>query len=338
MAFTIKMYSRRAASYALLILTGCLFSTAVFANCLINGGGPHAEVNFSPPTLIVNADAEPGTIIHTESQIAPYVALHCDGLGEIWQGYVTLSDAQKVVNSPHEGVYETGVPGIGFRAAWANNTNAALNAGNLLSPWHKGTATVEKGIDYPITLNATIQFVVTGPVSSGVIDSSKLNANWQYDDIIMGTLRFTNVAVNVQANSCRLVERNIVVPLKTITLDDFDNGYSPVVSDDSFRIALEDCPANMKVDYQFTSAGSTGVSGDRLTLSIASGSGAAEGVGIQILDSSGFAHLFDSPYTQVEQTTENQSITIPLKARYIQTGPLKGGSVDAVATFEIYYR
>ncbi len=47
---------------------------------------------------------------------------------------------------------------------------------------------------------------------------------------------------------------------------------------------------------------------------------------------------FDKSYTAVAQTTKDQSVTIPLKARYIRTGDVKAGQVDAVATFAVYYR
>ncbi|MDL6338789.1 fimbrial protein [Escherichia coli] len=73
-------------------------------------------------------------------------------------------------------------------------------------------------------------------------------------------------------------------------------------------------------------------------LPIESGSGMAEGVGLQILDSNNNVMVFDTDYTPVQKTTLNQNVTIPLKARYIKMGSVKSGRVNSVATFEVYYR
>lgn len=119
-------------------------------------------------------------------------------------------------------------------------------------------------------------------------------------------------------------------------VSDIVDGYSDVVSDDRFKIQLVQCAAGIKVDYKFTTAGSTGVSGNNDILAIASGNGAAEGVGLQILDSNNNVLKFDNDYNAVAQTTDGQSVSIPLKARYVQTGTVKAGKVDSVATFDVF--
>lgn len=207
-----------------------------------------------------------------------------------------------------------------------------------MTPWHKGSSTVIKGYGYPITIHAAIQFIVTGPVGNGTIDTSKLVADWKYDNRVIGELRFSSVPVNIQPGTCYLIEKNITVPLNDIGTDDFDvSNVSPVVSDDRFKIQIEKCSQDVKVDYRFTSSGSTGVTGNNI-LNIESGSGMAEGVGLQILDSNNNVMVFDTDYTPVQKTTLNQNVTIPLKARYIKMGSVKSGRVNSVATFEVYYR
>lgn len=47
---------------------------------------------------------------------------------------------------------------------------------------------------------------------------------------------------------------------------------------------------------------------------------------------------FDQTYTAVSSTSANEVAEIPLKARYAKTGNVKAGKVDAVATFEVFYR
>lgn len=311
----------------------------VFASCNISGnGGNPARVQFSVPALDVNSDAVPGTIIATVNANSPSISVSCTENGEIWQGYTVLTNGDMRTDNPLKDVFQTNVPGIGFRAAWANNTSAQLTAGYLMTPWHKGSSTVIKGYGYPITIHAAIQFIVTGPVGNGTIDTSKLVADWKYDNRVIGELRFSSVPVNIQPGTCDLIEKNITVPLNDIGTDDFDvNNVSPVVSDDRFKIQIEKCSQDVKVDYRFTSSGSTGVTGNNI-LNIESGSGMAEGVGLQILDSNNNVMVFDTDYTPVQKTTLNQNVTIPLKARYIKIGSVKSGRVNSVATFEVYYR
>ncbi|HCB9938136.1 TPA: type 1 fimbrial protein [Escherichia coli] len=331
------------ASYIRALLTIIFLSwgviPAVFASCNISGnGGNPATVQFSAPALVVNSDAVPGTIIATVNANSPSISVSCTANGEIWQGYTVLTNGDKRTDNPLTDVFQTNVPGIGFRAAWANNTSAQLTAGSLMTPWHKGSSTVIKGYVYPITIHAAIQFIVTGPVGNETIDTSKLIADWKYDNRVIGELRFSSVPVNIQPGTCDLIEKNITVPLNDIGTDDFDvNNVSPVVSDDRFKIQIEKCSQDVKVDYRFTSSGSTGITGNSI-LNIESGSGMAEGVGLQILDSSNNVMVFDSDYTAIQKTTLNQNITIPLKARYIKTGSVKSGRVNSVATFEVYYR
>lgn len=317
-------------------------SPTVLASCYFSGGGGNpAEVNFTIPQLIVNSDSPPGTVIYTAEATSASITVTCDADGDIYQGYNNgLMPYDARPDNPLQGVYETNVPGIGFRAAWANNTSATLNEGALISLWHMGSSKVRKSDGYyPIKLHAIIQFVVTGSVYSGVgtVHTPKLYADWKYDNLVMGQLRFSDISVFVQSQTCELTEKNITVPLNDITAGEFTNNVSKVVSDDRFKIQLNNCDAGIQVDYQFTSAGSTGVT-DGTILNIANGDNAASGVGIQILDSHDNVLRFDQNYTAVAQTTQDQSVTIPLKARYIKTGSVKAGQVNSVATFTIYYR
>lgn len=325
----------------LLLFCGVWISQSVFASCTISGTGTPAEVNFKVPQLMVPRDAEPGTVLYTSEETSTSITVSCDADGDIYQGYYygLLPDDARPDN-PLEGVYETNVPGIGFRAAWANNTDATLTEEYLIKLWHLGSSKVLKSdVSYPIKLHAIAQFVTTGSVYSGggVVHTASLAADWKYDDRVVGQLRFSDFSVWVQSNSCDVVEKNITVPLSTIIASEFTNNVSKVVSDDSFKIQLNNCDAGIKVDYQFTTAGSTGVTSGNI-LNIAKGGNAAEGVGIQIMDNNDNVLQFDKSYTAVAQTTKDQSVTIPLKARYIRTGDVKAGQVDAVATFAVYYR
>ncbi|EAQ8936059.1 type 1 fimbrial protein [Salmonella enterica] len=307
-----------------------------WAGCSINGGAEPSTSLFTLPSLTIAADTPPGTVIHSQEISGASINVYCTGGGDIYTGYTVFTDSDARTDNPLNYVYQTNVPGIGFRLGWRKD-GQPMDENSLVTPMHKGVSTTEK-TTYIIQSNATAQIVVTGVVEPGIIDTNMLNADWLYNQTVVARVRFAPVVVNVTANTCSLVEKNITVPLKTITTSDIVQGYSDVVSDDSFRIQLTQCGAGIKVDYSFTSAGSTGVSGNSDILEIASGSGAAEGIGLQILDGNNNVLRFDNEYTAAPQTTDGQSVTIPLKARYAQTGAIKPGKVDAVATFSVYYR
>ncbi len=305
------------------------------ASCSISGGKEPSTATIAVPTLTVNRDAEPGTIISSQEALGESITVSCTGDGDIYTGYTVLTTSDARTDNPLAKVYQTSVPGIGVRVGWSKE-GVAMTEASLVTPMHLGSSRTERA-DYPIHSRATAQFVVTGPVSSGNLDPGQLNADWLYAGLTVARVRFSPVAVNVQSNSCNLVESNILAPLSTIVASELANGVSRTVSDDSFKIQLNNCDAGIQVDYQFTTAGSTGVT-DGNILNIATGDSAASGVGIQILDSNDNVLQFDRNYTAVAQMTQDQSVTIPLKARYIRIGTVKGGQVDAVATFEVYYR
>ncbi|MBA3215512.1 fimbrial protein [Salmonella enterica] len=308
------------------------------AGCEFTDGSVVSTTTFNIPALTINEDTEPGTVLYEQALVGNKTNVRCHGVGAIYQGYTQLTSSDKRADNPLPEVYQTNVPGIGIQTAW-NNTggSATLNANNLIIPWHIGSANTENK-SYVLTIKAGLRIVVTGPVSSGVIDTSQLQADWKYDDLVVEQLRFSPVTVNVKANTCNLVESNITVPLRDIMIGEIHNGFSDVVSDSRFKIQLEQCDAGLKVDYKFTSAGSTGVSGNSDILTIADNNGAAQGVGLQILDSNNNVLQFDREYNVAVNTSDGQSLIIPLQARYIQTGPVKAGKVDSVATFEVFYR
>jgi len=322
----------------LLLVCAALLSASTQASCTIRDKKPSARLFFGPPTLIVSSDAKPGTVIYTESHASGAIKIDCTSLAEIWQGYNDITSADERTDNPLQGVYQTNVPGIGVRAAWANETTPTFNADALIRPWHRDMSPVktEDGY-YTFTLNAALQVVVTGPVNAGTMYIGKFNADWKYDDMSVASVRFNSSVVDVEYTTCNLVEKNITVTLQDLNVSEFTDTVSKVVSDDRFKLQIDNCDAGRKIDYKFTTTGSTGVTNGNI-LAIASGEGAAQGVGIQILNSNNAVLQFDQEYTAVSQTNAGQSIAIPLKARYIKTGTVKGGQVNAAATFEVYYR
>ena len=320
-----------------LLLMGGVFHSAR-ANCIfLSGGDTDGVVTFQLPAVImVDPDAPVGTVLYDQNAESGLVLIQCSGEDEqIHSGYLTLTDADSR-EDVLPGVYKTNVPGVGLRAAASSERLPDYNGEDIVRPW-RYVGMRHGSTSGRATFRAAAQLVVTGNVEDGYLDTSRLIARDTLGGITIGEMRFSPAQVHIVTNTCNLVDRNIFVPLKTINVADFDGQYSDILTDSSFKIAVKDCRAGTKIDYQFNSGGSTGVTNGNV-LAIQSGDVAASGLGIQILDSNNNVLSFDQSYTAIASTHENQTVDIPLKARYIKTGEVRAGKVDAVATFEVFYR
>lgn len=328
-----KGFSRLFMMLVLALMSVCFQQAR--ADCSFTNPNANPTITFTMPAqIVIDSDAAVGTIVYSGETVGESHGLTCNTDVQVREGYTVLTDAD--YSGVLSGVYKTTVPGIGFRAARAENKTATFIDENLITPWHYIGMTGNWS-SYDSTYHVGVQLVVIGTVQSGTLDTSKFNADYQMGSLTVAKLRFAPATVDVIANTCNLKSKNINVLLDTVTAGGLSQGYSSVLTDDSFKIEVANCTAGTHIDYKFTSAGSTGVT-DGTILNIARGEGAASGVGIQILDKDNHVLNFDQEYTGIESATGQGTEAIPLKARYAKTGTVKGGQVDAVATFEVYYR
>nr|WP_249435199.1 fimbrial protein [Enterobacter chengduensis] len=312
----------------------------VFAACHITSGnsGDGVVVFQMPAVITVDPDTPVGTVIYEHSVESNGVTFYCDST-KTWlrEGYIAFTDADARYGVL-EGVYQTNVPGIGFRAAASTEQFPSYTTENLITPFHN-VGMIDNWTEDTMTFRAIAQLVVTGTVEEGYLDTSRLVSRTTMGDVVVGEMNFAPASVHIvtKTNTCNLVDKNIYVPLKTINVSDINGKLSDILTDGSFKIELTDCTAGTQVDYQFTSSGSTGVTNDNI-LNIASGDQAASGVGLQILDKNNTVLNFDQNYTAISSASDKVPVEIPLKARYIKTGQVKAGKVNSVATFEVYYR
>lgn len=289
-----------------------------------------------PASIQLEPDTPVGTIVYEDNIQSGHIKMECQATGNKYKGYVTLTDADarsKVL----EGVYQTNVPGIGIRMAEGRDQTPAFNSTHIVTPMHFYSYGSSSWSVIDTIFYASLQLVVTGDIEDGYLDTASLTAEEKWGSDVIARILVSPTVVHIQTNTCNLVDKNIYVPLRTVHANDFDGQYSDVLTDDSFKIEISDCRAGTQIDYQFNSAGSTGVT-DGNILDIASGDSAASGVGIQILDKNDNTLSFDRAYTAISSTSANEVAEIPLKARYVKTGDVKAGKVDAIATFEVFYR
>lgn len=331
------IYVRRFLIAAQLVLAVTFMHPALATCTFVGEGGNSGLVTFQlPATILLEPNTPVGTIIYDNSVESGQVTIECGGRDvQLSKGYLTLtdSDAREDVLA---GVYKTNVPGIGIRAAASTEQFPSYNEEDLVRPW-TNIGILHGYSSATSVFRAAAQLVVIGHVEEGILDTSLLTSQTMMGGIVIGEMRFSPASVRIATNTCNLVDKNIYVPLKTVNAGDFDGQYSDILTDDSFKIEITDCAAGTQVDYQFKSTGSTGVTNGNI-LRIASGDSAASGVGIQILDKNNTVLNFDQSYTAIQSTSANETVDIPLQARYVKTGEVKAGKVDSVATFEVFYR
>lgn len=320
---------------ALALLTLSLCAPSIWASCSISSGSS-ASLVFNIPAITVPVDTPVGTVLYSGQLTSPNVGVKCNATGNIYQGYKSITSSDYVSGNPLIGVYATNVPGVGIRATWVNSGSASFANGSYIKPYGMGTSKVGN-MSYNLVFNALVELVVTGPIKSGDLDVTSLQAEWNYDGALVATIMFVGSTINVTGTSCDLVEKNLVVNMRPINPDDFVFNSATGVTNDPFYIELVKCNAGISVDLTFSSAGSSGLV-NNLTLANSSGANMAQGVGIQIIGVQKNIVEFNKVYTLTSETVEGQSIKLPFAARYVKTGDVVPGLVNAIATFEVNYR
>ncbi|WP_225610355.1 fimbrial protein [Pseudomonas sp. PDM19] len=259
-------------------------------------------------------------------------------------------------------VYQTGVPGIGVAiltlgqplpASTPMTNCSATGACNYIYSWHMGF---------------DLSFVKTGDVSPGVIQGSQL-PTMARSLISSNTVEYQRVnfsgSINIVSRTCQTPD--VTVQMGSHKTDEFSGRNSSTPWTD-FSISLNNCPA-FNGYYQGTgpkwSSDGTianlnsrknnviqvsiwptimpldpGLSILDLDPSPAGMPPAATGVGVQIADQTGtpwpLIAFRESGITP--SSVEGASYTIPLKARYVQTGDtISAGPANATATFTLNY-
>lgn len=295
----------------LLLLLASAFFHSAHADCTFNGSSDvDAVVTFQlPPMIVVEPDTPVGTVIYDASVESKEVKVDCYGDAQVRRGYVYLTDAD-AREDVMPGVYQTNVPGIGIRAAASSERFPVFNEEDIVRPMHY-LGSIHGSSQSTSTFRAAAQ-LVDGRYPGGDLDTSRLTSMDILGNAAIGEMRFSPASIHITTNTCNLVDRNIYVPLKTVNTQDFTGQYSDVLTDGSFKIEITDCAAGTKVDYQFTSAGSTGVTNGNI-LGIASGDSAAGGIGIQILSQDNIVLQFDRNYTAITSTQDKVAVEIPSK-------------------------
>ena len=339
----------------------CVSVSARAANCSYTAETPARLVSVSNLTgsITVGRDVAVGNVIYRASfynNIATNVYISCP-VGTFTAGYryIMQSGEPSGYTHPQYGtVYNTSVPGIGY-AVWRNNAPMP----QLSTYGGGGKFLMPTGFD--------VSFIKTSPVvAPGVINGAELmniEAMVQGDSVVQGFVSRFVGSLTVVANTCRTPD--VRVDLGEHSTSDLQ-GKGTTTKMVDVNIQLFDCPAfygaarrtitedgvisdnapdfranNILYSVRPTSSIIDVINGI-MAIQNAGGAGSAQGVGIQILNATTL-----QPYvlttTQFSGLTLTESsgpnYVIPLKARYIQTGPtVTAGQADGQATVTLIYR
>jgi major type 1 subunit fimbrin (pilin) len=227
----------------------------------------------------------------------------------------------------------TNIPGIGLRFFFQNNSGMSFKfnpAGygaseSYVGKWNWYTG----GNGY-----FGVEVVVTGRPGSGQINGA-VTATVTLDSLLVTNI--TTTTFTATALSC--VTPNVTVPLGTHNSSELQ-GVGTGTAAVTFNLSLNSCPAGLySIKYQIDPT--TAVVGNATNGVVAlDASSTATGVGVQLLNNSGVAFALGSQQTFSGYSfATGGSYTIPLKARYYQTGAKVGpGTANTSMTFTMNYQ
>jgi major type 1 subunit fimbrin (pilin) len=354
--------------YAIAAMLLALFSTGSWAAwCTSGGGGVTLTL---PSSIAVPRDTPAGTAITgwvTSGQVTNWyvgcgtstsatgIAFQPVGLTDTG---LTYTESGVTYN-----LYATGVQGVGMAISgytWTNANCAAANTwfgpGNV-SPsggttfgqstkppagWSGGGCASfsqgggNLGGQILVKLVTTGAQIVSGNTSSGVLirGASYYNAAINTGNAYVN---FTVTAATITSLSC--TTPNVTVPMGTHKTTEL-SGVGTYTASTNFNISLNNCPAGMNSIQYYISPSTTIVNSANSVVALNSGSGAATGIGLQLLNGSGTPFPLNTAATfSGYSTSAGGSYTIPMQARYYQTAAtVTAGTANATMTLYMTYQ
>lgn len=296
-----------------------------WAGCQVYNGAFNSTVNFG--TVVVGADVAVGeTIAKVTTTPTGKQYGGCDERGGYQSNLMQYSwgDANR---GNH--VYQTELAGIGLRIKENNiyfdNPGLAENDG----PTYYNSGFYDK-YGFIVELVKTANTVQGGKLTNG-----RVAANVS----IYGPGNPPASALNLYMGNATIVAPSCTVstPTVNVNLGTWDTDDLPSIGAKTSNVAVPlqlNCGSNVQVNATIAATADTSQQG---TMKISSGSGAASGVGIQMVDSYGSPLKLNSQF--VASSSSNGMITLPWYAHYIRTGSaVTPGSANAVATVTLNYQ
>jgi len=323
-----------------------LYAGEALATCGFQIGKTVTSTTVTLPSLTISRNTPVGTVIYDSDWLGYGVSttITCSGVGWVTLGFNPALNA--VAGKPN--VYETGVPGIGIKAAWSNTANTAYHPTDIDAVGNSGAwlvasppkQLVQTGTGTNQTFTPAgifrIQLLVTGPLGqSGTFSTPTVET--AYHGLITNRAAFAGGGIQFTFGTCVVKDSAIAVDLPTLSITSLPNAGATAGAT-GFNLSVI-CESGVTVGYQIDGTTAPGTAASNGVLAIAGGAGQAAGVGIQIQDSAKApVPLGSLVNSQLTSTFDGQLIQVPLTAYYYRTGtPVTAGAVKATATFTMSY-
>lgn len=266
----------------------------------------------------------------------------CDSSGGRAVGIFNNTAQQRAV-AGFSNVYATDVAGVGIRV-YRNSGDIQTYYPHTLQLSRNTTLSLSGGT-FRVELIKTAAQTGSGSIApNGRFTTYYYDGNGASRPVLTSTFRATGTTVVSPTCEVDAGSRNIVVDFGSVPNSSFTGVGSRAVDRD-FSITLS-CQGSNVAQYQSTigiQLDATAASGNQPgTLAITSGSNSATRIGIQIVRRNGSSEQtisFGDSLMLGDTVTGTSSMTLPLRARYIQTqaGTVGPGEANGTATFTITY-
>ncbi len=305
------------------------------ASCSFTAGSTLTSTIALPTQLVVARNVSRGTILWDSGWVqggTGTASILCNAwfyLKMQWNipGLQPVSGMPNVFALPN-------LPGVGIRASWFWGSTGSPSDWAWIGQPDEWTANTTQA--YILRSFLSVQLIAIGPVRSGTQVFSSPTINVWYDGLNAAQLLLTQTSVKTLALAC--VTPDVVVPMGKHMNSEM-TGPGTFTQATGFSLNLNDCPAGMdSIEYQIDPVTAVVNSGNSVVA--LDGSSTATGIGLQLLDSTGTAALpLSTPMTvNGYNPGTGGSYSIPLKARYYQTGSSVGaGKANTSVTFTMTY-
>lgn len=246
----------------------------------------------------------------------------------------TIDQGAAVAGLDH--VYSTNIPGVGIRLGLyqvgSTTPVYATTIFNFFPLLPLLTIIYGPGSYYKVELIKTAVTIGGGDLTSGVYAHMGGDVGGS-----VFTLSLSAKGTTIVAPSCVPDSSNLNVPLEPVAVSAF-KGSGSTAGGKNFSVPLT-CQAGVNVPQSvyLTLDALPDASNQPGVLKLTQGSGAAGGVGIQLLDKSGVPVLFQNP--ALVGPSINGKYSVPYTARYYQTGTkVTPGVANGTATFTVSYK
>ena len=328
-----RWHGRLAAS--LMVLVFGLAAPGAWAACKRIAGITPFQVNLDMGTILIQPSTPVGTVLATK-RFHPVSTTHdvatCTNGGTIRHDYVQGSPVSGFSN-----VFSTDIQGVGIRIKFysGDGLGATTDYYPILS-----TITGNRNIEmratsfYDVEVIKTEAMTGTGPLATGRVARFFGDDNKDLGEIFVPANGITIVTPTCEVDSG---SRNILVQLGKVAHKNF-TGVGSTAGSRQFSIQLN-CSAGVAAanTVHIRMDATPDPSGQQGVLQLASGTNAATGVGIQVLDSTSVGVKFGED--ALVGPSKDGSYILPYTARYFQTAPnVTAGVANGMATFNLNYK